>query len=91
MVEAGREFGVYADGHSDPVPDLTPLPVPEQPDPRVVPPAGAVRRPPGVVTPWSEQREQLGSIPGNEALCHDVWSNVDSLAYMFVYQVLLSF
>jgi hypothetical protein len=93
MVEAGRQQGVYADGRLDPLPEPSPdgPPRPAVPDPRVEPPEGALRRPPGSVVPWAKQRERIGPIPGDEALCRRIWEDVDAMAYMYVYQVLLSF
>jgi len=91
MVEAGREFGQYADGQSDPLPEPAPLPVPDRPDPRVVPAADSPGRLPATVVPWSEKRAELGPIPGDESLCRDVWNDIDSLAATYLYQLLLSF
>ncbi|MBN1910211.1 MAG: hypothetical protein JW818_10760 [Pirellulales bacterium] len=93
MIEAGRELGVYSDGCLDPLSASSdgPPPLPSSPDPRVEPPEGALYRPPGTMIPWAEKRQQIGPIPGDEAVCRRVWEDVDALAYMYVYQVLLSF
>lgn len=93
MAEAGREFGVYADGQLDPLPEPGDPPRPASPDPRVEPPedASSRRRPPGSIVPWAEKRRQIEHIPGDEDLCRRIWQDIDAMAAMYVYQVLLSF
>lgn len=49
------------------------------------------QRPPGTCVPWSEIREELPAIKGDEALVKRVWEEVDSLGYMYIWQLLLSF
>ena len=90
MTDFTREYGVYSSG------TLEPLPQPAVDgkhvcDPRLHPVAEEPRRLPGVCLPWEEKRRQLGPIPGDEALCRRVWEDIDSLAYLYVWQILLSF
>jgi len=47
--------------------------------------------PPGVCIPWQEKCKELPRIPDNEKLFQEVWENNDGLAYMYIWQVLLSF
>jgi len=51
---------------------------------------GQPRRP-AVCLPWEAKRNELGDIPGDEELCRKVWEDIDGLAYMHIYQILLSF
>ena len=51
----------------------------------------AVDRKPGVCIPWEEKRKEIGPIQGDEEVFKKVWEDVDSLAYMYIWQVLLSF
>ena len=48
-------------------------------------------RVPGYVMPWEEKLAELPPIQGDAALCRRVWEDIDALAYMYVWQVLLSF
>ena len=48
-------------------------------------------RPPGVCIPWEEKLRELPAIVGDEALVKKVWEDVDSLAYTYIWQCLLSF
>ena len=90
MTDFTREYGVYSSGCSDAIPepsadgrDFT--------DARLHPSAEQVRRVPGVCQPWEEKRRELGAIQGDEPLCRRIWEETDSLAYHFLFQVLLSF
>jgi hypothetical protein len=49
------------------------------------------RRPPGVCIPWEEKRKEMPAIRGDEQLVERVWQDIDGLAYMYIWQVLLSF
>ena len=49
------------------------------------------KRQPGVCIPWEEKLKELPDIPGDKKLAKDVWENVDSLAYVYIWQCLLSF
>jgi hypothetical protein len=46
---------------------------------------------PGVCIPWDEKRRELSLIKGDEKLVKKVWEDVDALAYMYIWQCLLSF
>ena len=48
-------------------------------------------RKPGVCIPWDEKQKELGPIQGDPQVFKQVWEEVDSLAYMYIWQVLLSF
>ena len=48
-------------------------------------------REPGACIPWEEKRKELPEISGDEAIVKRTWEEVDALAYMYVWQCLLSF
>lgn len=49
------------------------------------------KRPPGSVITWEEKRKELPKITGDEELIKRVWKDCDGMAYMYIWQVLLSF
>ena len=49
------------------------------------------KRPPGSCIPWEEKKKELPTITGDEALVKRQWEEIDSLAYTYIWQVLLSF
>ena len=46
---------------------------------------------PGVCIPWQEKLKELPKISGDEQLIQKVWEDIDSLAYTYIWQCLLSF
>jgi uroporphyrinogen-III decarboxylase len=46
---------------------------------------------PGVCIPWDEKRREITKIHGDETLLKRIWEENESLGYMFIWQVLLSF
>jgi len=46
---------------------------------------------PGICIPWDEKRKELPNIQGDETLFQRVWEDNEALAYMYIWQVLLSF
>lgn len=91
MTDATREYGVYSDGTLAPLPPLPATDPSRTGDARLHPDPDTSVRAPGVCLPWQKQLKQIGHITGDEALCRRVWENIDSLAYAYVWQVLLSF
>jgi hypothetical protein len=49
------------------------------------------RSEPGVCIPWGEKRKEMSEIRGDEQIVRRVWEEVDALAYMYIWQCLLSF
>ncbi|MCK4959997.1 MAG: hypothetical protein KAT00_11370 [Planctomycetes bacterium] len=49
------------------------------------------RRPPGVCVPWQEKAKEFREIHGDAELVRKVWEDNDALAYMYIWQCLLSF
>ncbi len=92
MTEATLEYGVYSQSSAPPdVIPGAPKPLPEDATPGAFIPPNPDRIAPGVCTPWARTHQELGEIPGDAALCKDIWEGVDGLANMFVWQCLLSF
>ena len=89
MTEAVREYGVYSRGHSDGIPPSS-APVGSHADDSHLRANGSLRAP-GVCLPWQDQLAKMPPLQGDAALCQRVWENVDSLAYLYIWQVLLSF
>ena len=93
LTEATREYGVYSDTADlvlrDPeAPTFAPA---EYVGDGGLPPFPAGRTPPGQCIPWAQKRPEVGPISGDAALLERVWSQVDGLGSMFVWQCLLSF
>jgi hypothetical protein len=86
MTDFTREYGVYSSSGPGAIEKPRPgassgISRPHQP--------GA--RPPGVCVPWDQKRAQLPPISGDEALVKRVWEEIDGLANMYIWQILLSF
>lgn len=54
-------------------------------------PAWPLEKAPGEALPWTEKLKDFPPIPGDEELVKKVWQDVDGLAYMYIWQLLLSF
>ena len=46
---------------------------------------------PGVCIAWEEKVRELPPLQGDEQIVKRVWEDVDALAYMYIWQCLLSF
>ncbi|MHC4637114.1 MAG: hypothetical protein ACYTBP_13775 [Planctomycetota bacterium] len=46
---------------------------------------------PGVCIPWEQQRRLIQNITGDEEQIRRIWEDIDSLGYVYIWQVLLSF
>jgi uroporphyrinogen-III decarboxylase len=92
MTDFTREYGVYsgpntfADDASGAIAVAKPT---GQVGAFVHPTPGAPA--PGVCVPWSAKRTELPEITGDESLLRKIWEDVDSLAYTYIWQCLLSF
>ena len=49
------------------------------------------KRPPGVCISWEEKLKELPQILGDEEMAKNVWQDVDSLGYTYIWHCLLSF
>jgi len=50
-----------------------------------------INRPPGVCVPWEEKKKELPPIVSDEQLVKRIWEENDGLAYVYIWQLLLSF
>ena len=82
MTEATLEHGVYS--RSRPAPPPQPKPAPQSI-------GRETRTAPGSVEPWERVKSNWPPVTGNEKLVKDVWAQTDALAYLFLWQVLVSF
>lgn len=87
MTDITREYGVYRGGSS---------PKPKTPGTKAQPGSHAANWPqprvkPGVCIPWEEKLKELPPITGDAALVQQVWENIESLAYTYIWHCLLSF
>ena len=86
MTDATREYGVYR-SPSSPTPKLF-----DRPTSNGLPEWITKHVPqPGVCYPWIEKLRELPAIKGDPALCKKVWDDVEGLAYLYIWHVLLSF
>ncbi len=46
---------------------------------------------PGVCLPWEEKRKEFPEIMGDEKIVRKVWEDVDTLAYLYIWAVLIQF
>jgi len=90
MTEATLQYGVYSRGHASP-PTGGPTPLPEDARPGEFVPTDTGRRPPGTCVSWEDVRPGIPQIRGDEAICRDVWRQLDGLANMYIWSVFLVF
>lgn len=89
MTEATLEYGVYRS------PSSPASPVPPPPAPAATPglpewiTTPKVR--PGVCLPWEIKARELPTVSGDAALVRRVWDDIEGLAYLYIWHVLLSF
>lgn len=81
MTEAAREYGAYSRGGAAVAKPQAAAAIATAPG----------RKRPGVVVSWEEKKKQLPPISGDETVVRDVWEHIDSLANMYIWQILLSF
>ncbi|MCC7156476.1 MAG: hypothetical protein IT161_18010 [Bryobacterales bacterium] len=85
MTDFTREYGVYSAQPSS-------APPPPPPEPRIAEPLipqGKI--PAGVCLPWETKLKELPPISGDPHLCRRIWQDVDSLAYYYIWHLVLSF
>jgi len=46
---------------------------------------------PGVCIPWSVKRKEIPRITGDENILEEIWEEIESYGYIFIWQILLSF
>ncbi len=89
MTEATLEYGVYRSPSS-----------PAAKRPVAIPPAGtpglpawvtAPAVPPGICFPFAEKAKELRPVCGDPALVRRVWDEIEGLAYLYIWHLVLSF
>ena len=86
MTDATREYGVYR-SPSSPSPSLARLSA----TPGLPGWATSPRPRPGVCFPWEEKLKELPPIGGDPLIAERIWNDVEGLAYLYIWHVLLSF
>jgi hypothetical protein len=89
MTDATVEYGVYCCPSSA----SGELPAAAANNPAPSKPAwiASARVPPGVCLPWETKAKDLPSISGDAGLVRRIWHDVEGLAYLYIWHVLLSF
>ena len=88
MTDFTRDYGIYSSSGGTGA--TLPGPKPGTGAVHHLPPRPGAK-PPGVVTPWEEKLAQLPSISGDPDLVKRIWEEIDGLANMYIWQILLSF
>lgn len=86
MTDFTREYGVYSSGSASPT--ACGFAAGSNGSALSVAPG---RKRPGVVVPWETKRQQLPALPGDENVVRQVWEQIDGLANVYIWQLLLSF
>jgi uroporphyrinogen-III decarboxylase len=90
LTEFTREYGIYSDGHNR-APESTPAEGASVAGCVGLSAGAAPAVAPGVCIPWTRKRQELPPHIENEQLVRDIWTQVDALGSVFVWQCLLSF
>ena len=88
MTDFTRDYGVYSQGSSTSAPPKAQVDSPPQ---QFVPSAADTLRPPGTCVPWKQKSQDYTDLPGDGRLVEQVWGNIDALANMYIWQMLVSF
>jgi hypothetical protein len=83
LTDFTREYGVYAPSAVRDVAGSAPPSAPAGLD------ASGLKVKPGACFPWEEKLGELPPISGDRELCKRIWEEVDSLAYLYIWNVLL--
>jgi uroporphyrinogen-III decarboxylase len=86
MTNATLEFGTYRSA-SSPAPSGSPAPSSTGMPAWVV---EAMPRP-GICFPFEEKLREMPAVSGDAGLLRDVWDDIEGLAYLYIWHVLLSF
>jgi hypothetical protein len=90
MTEVTREYGLYSSSPSSSGAASEPARPTPQPG-GGLPLPGAAAIPAGACRPWTQQRDEVGQLSGDQQIVQTVWDQIDSLANMYIWQILLSF
>ena len=90
MTDAAMEFGVYR-SPSSPSPSGKTAPEPAGTAAGLPLWATAPRPQPGVCIPWEEKLKELPPICGDPDIPRRIWDEIEGLAYLYIWHLLLSF
>ena len=90
MTDATIEYGVYRSA-SSPSCKLPPAPTFDGRTPGLPDWVTAPKIRPGTCFPWEEKVKELPPICGDAKLARAVWDDIEGLAYLYIWHVLLSF
>jgi hypothetical protein len=88
LSEAASEYGVYR-SPSSPSAKIPPAQYDGPGDKPAWLTAPSPR--PGVCLPWEEKRKELPPVNGDPAIPERIWNDLEGLAYLYIWHVLLSF
>ena len=88
MTDATLEYGVYR-SPSSPSAKVPPQPLPPASGLPAWATAGTPR--PGICLPWEQKAAELPPVCGDAALVRRVWDDIEGLAYLYIWNVVLSF
>jgi uroporphyrinogen-III decarboxylase len=91
MTEVCREYGMYSDGHSTFTKPQDASPGRPAPDSSRIPAGQPTARRPGSFHSWEVKRREFDVVEGDVPLLERIWASTDSLAYTYIWQLLLSF
>jgi uroporphyrinogen-III decarboxylase len=86
MTEATLEYGIYRSPSSPSAEPVAAQPTPGFPEWLTAP-----RIRPGICFPFDEKLKDMPPISGDPHIVRGVWDNIDGLAYLYIWHVLLSF
>jgi uroporphyrinogen-III decarboxylase len=89
LTDATLEYGVYR-SVSSPSPQM-PAAAYDGPTPGLPAWVTAPKVQPGVCFPWEEKVKELPPVPGDSVILRRVWDDIEGLAYLYIWHVLLSF
>jgi hypothetical protein len=89
MTDAAREYGVYRSPSSPSA--KTPVAPFDGPAPAMPSWVTGAKSHPGVCFPWQLKAPELPHVVGDAELVRRVWDDLEGLAYLYIWHVLLSF
>ena len=90
MTGATLEYGVYRSA-SSPSPAVAAPAGGDRPTPGLPDWVTAPKVRPGVCFPWEAKASELPLISGGPALLRRVWEDIEGLAYLYIWHLVLSF
>ena len=82
MTDFTRDYGVYSASSSAEKAQKTVIPPPS---------ANSSDIGPGICIPWEQKLKEIPPIQGDKKLAKNVWQDIDSLAYMYIWHCIIGF